>query len=388
MSREYRKPWQIRRKLKSGRISHGVGWIDDNGNRCSRAFGTSPESKKAAFRFFKKKVQEGLAGSMESRKERVSWEKFTEEYLDYKESRKKSKHSIALIELTFKHFKRITEINNMDQINLKMIQDFVTIRLKDRGVKQGSSVSPATVNKELRYLRGAFDYAYKLGYLKKKIDFTDETLVEPGKEYICCTPKHFEMIYNACDAATKPVLEDITPGEFWRALITFCYLTGWRIDETVNIPKSRVDLQKGTALTVHTSNKGRKDVRSFLDPAIVSHLEGIWSDNDKLFPFEHNSRQLWVQLQKIQREAGINLDCRIRTEHVCTEACHQYSFHDFRRAFIDNNREYLSEVELQILARHADIQTTLGYINSSRAANLDVRKKLYKPDFLKKTTGR
>lgn len=76
----------------------------------------------------------------------------------------------------------------------------------------------------------------------------------------------------------------------------------------------------------------------------------------------HDSRTLWVEFGRIQREAGIHLPCRDQHEH--TPSCHVYGFHDFRRAFATVNAARFKPQVLQRLMRHKSYQTTQRfYIN-------------------------
>ncbi len=56
-------------------------------------------------------------------------------------------------------------------------------------------------------------------------------LKEPEKLIRYVTPGHFAKIYGACDAARWPAGFDYSAADWWRALLTFLYMTGWRIGE-------------------------------------------------------------------------------------------------------------------------------------------------------------
>ena len=43
------------------------------------------------------------------------------------------------------------------------------------------------------------------------------------------TPEHFAVIYQACDVATAPAGNNYSAADWWRSLLMFDYMTGWRI---------------------------------------------------------------------------------------------------------------------------------------------------------------
>ena len=54
----------------------------------------------------------------------------------------------------------------MTAINSEAVDDYVAKRRKERGKKRDSTVSKATINKELRHLRAIFRKAQLWGYVK------------------------------------------------------------------------------------------------------------------------------------------------------------------------------------------------------------------------------
>jgi integrase len=186
----------------------------------------------------------------------------------------------------------------------------------------------------------------------------------PKKLVRYVTPEHFALVYNACDAATMPRGLPYPAADWWRAILVFAYMTGWRIGDMLALRRDDLDLEQGYAITRAEDNKGDRDDRVKLHPLALEHLKGLASFEPVVFPWPHDRRTLDVQLDRIQAAAGIQLPCRERHEH--TPSCHLYSWHDFRRAFATANAARLTPDALQALMRHKSYLTTQVYINMAR----------------------
>ena len=102
---------------------------------------------------------------------------------------------------------------------------------------------------------------------------------------------------------------------------------------------------------------------------MVEHLRKLVNFDPFVFPWNHNRRMLFVEINRIQRAAGVRL----------TGAKDHYGFHDLRRAFATMNADKLTPDALQDLMQHKDYQTTQGYINLARQLNPSVAN-LFVPD--------
>ncbi|NQU26168.1 MAG: site-specific integrase [Candidatus Nealsonbacteria bacterium] len=142
-----------------------------------------------------------------------------------------------------------------------------------------------------------------------------------------------------------------------------------------------VSVDKGTALTRHADNKGKRDDQIPLHPIVVEHLCKIVDLDPLVFYWPHHRRTLWEDYHRIQEAAGIHLPCREKHEH--TPACHVYGFHDLRRAFATVNAETLSADALQRLMRHKSYSTTQRYISMADQVNRAVDN-LYVPEILRR----
>ncbi|HUT12959.1 MAG TPA: tyrosine-type recombinase/integrase [Thermoguttaceae bacterium] len=214
-----------------------------------------------------------------------------------------------------------------------MIDQYVAKRRTERGLKKESVVSPATVNKELRHIKAVLRVANEWGYLPVVPRF--RMMKEPQKLPTYVTPEHFAAIYQACDTAGRPKGQPYSPADWWRALLVFTYMTGWRVSKPLALRWDDVSLDTGTAITRHGDNKGKRDDVASLHPVVVEHLRKLADgsiDCPLVFYWPHPERALWGEFRTIQESAGVHLPCH--EKHVHTPACHVYGFHDLRRAVL------------------------------------------------------
>ncbi|MBI2480720.1 MAG: site-specific integrase [Planctomycetia bacterium] len=363
--------------LGADKCPWSVGWIDPDGRRKSKKIGTKSAAKKYA-----SKVAGELTVGVYDDRSKQTWAEFRVESEKHAEGAKPQTRYLMLDAL--KNFDRLVKPGKVANIDTKSIDRFIERRRKEPGRKKGETVSPATVNKELRTLKAIFGIAKQWGYLAAVPHV--RMLKEPGHIKRHVTAEHFGPIYSECDAATLPTGQPFPPGDWWRAMLVFLYLTGWRISEPLALRRDDLDLDLGTALTRAEDNKGEQDALVPLHPVIVEHLRKIANFGPLAFPWDHSRRGLWEQFDRIHDAAGIHLVCPKAGKHECTAACHRYSFHDLRRAFATANAVALGPEVLQKLMRHKSYTTTQLYINMASQLNQSVAV-LQVPEVLKAKAG-
>lgn len=361
-----------KRKLGEKKCPWSVGWIDPEGRKRSKRIGSKSMAEK-----FQRKVEGELAAGTYQGNQRKQWSDFRQEY----EGKIASGMAAPTRRCTFdalRHFERIVKPMRLRAIKTQTIDEYIAKRRKERGRKKGDTVSPATLNKELRHIKAVLNVANEWEYLPKVPKF--HMLREPEKEPTYVPREHFAAIYQACDAAKMPRNLPYPAAAWWRALLTFCYMTGWRISETLAVRRDDVDLDEGYAITRHADNKGKRDERVPLHPVVIDHLNQIPSFEPVMFPWYHSRESLWTEFQRIQEAAGIHLKCHEDHEH--TPRCHVYGFHDLRRAFATENADVMSADALQGLMRHKTYLTTKRYISMANRLNRAVEN-LHVPDVLR-----
>jgi integrase len=336
-----------------------VGWLNPDGKRRSKKLGSKSMADK-----FRQKIEGQLAAGVYEDPKRQSWEEFRKRYEGSVKARK-SAGTLECVRASLDKFEEIIKPARLASITTTTVEEFVEKRAGQRGRREGDIVSPATVNKDLRNLKAAMRKAAEWDLIIRVPKF--EMLREPEKLPPYVTPEHFALIYDHCSAAGRPLDLPYSPELFWQALLTFCFMTGWRISEPIKLRRHDVDLDECVAITRHGDNKGKRDSRTPLHPVVVDHLRQIPAFDEYLFPWPHNRRQLYTEFYAIQKAASIHLPCHESHEH--TETCHLYGFHGFRYAFATLNDGRLSGHVLQSLMRHRSPATTRRYVDIAQQYN-------------------
>jgi integrase len=359
-----------------------VGWIDPAGKRRCKSYGSGSAGKSIAHKERRRIEAELLTGTYQSNTKKT-WTEFRQEY-EAKVFGGLAIRSREEIKAAFDHFERIATPGRMSTIKTTTIDGFVARRRQEPGKKNSSVLSPATVNKDLRHLRAAFHKAKRWGYIAE-LPYVD-LVKEPEKLAVYVTPDHFAAIYRACEQATRPAELPYPAADWWRGVLVFGYMTGWRISEILALRRDDLDVEGGYAVTRATDNKGNRDERASLHPVVVEHLRKLAAFHPNVFPWDHNKTTLYQEFAVIQEAAGIRLRCDDRHQH--TRYCHVYGFHDLRRAFATMNADRLTGDALRQLMRHRSYSTTQRYINIGRQLD-DAVAALHVPEVLRKTqTGR
>jgi integrase len=337
--------------LGSDKCPWSVGWIDPDGKRKSKRIGAKSLAEKAAG-----KLEGQLEAGTYQGTGRKTWVAFRAEY-EAKILPRLAVKTQRVVTATLDHFQRLAK----------------------PGKKRWSEVSSATVNRELRHLKAALRVAHDWGYLPVVPKF--RKVRETQEIGAVVTPEHFEAIFNACDVATMPRGLPCEPGEWWRALLLFALTTGWRIEEILSLRRDDLDLGTGAILTRAADNKGGRDDRDFLPPAVLAHVKRVVGFSPLVFYWPHNERTLWAEFGRVQEAAGIHLPCPHAADHECSPACHLYGFHALRRGYATLNADTMPAPVLQRKMRHRSFTTTLRYIGVADKMKASAER-VYVPEFI------
>jgi integrase len=358
-----------------------VGWIDPNGKRRAKGCGRGESGRKAASKLADKRHVE-LASETYGSKSKATWEEFYAVYQERVIDRAKNPQSAGTARRCLSIFRETMKPKLVRFIDSGIVEDFVAKRIK-QAKDDRRSLSMATVNRDLRYLRHALKCAKRWKYITEVPEFPFEKLEERLPTYV--PADHFKAIYAACDAAKRPKrIPNVAPSDWWRALIVLAYMTGWRIGQILALKWEDINLERGIALSQAADNKGKRDCEIPLHPFVVEHLRKIQTFGQvRLFPWNGSHRALWAQFGKIQEAARLDDG---KPLPMGGKFGRRYGFHDLRRGFATNNAANMDLFELQGLMQHKNLETTKLYVNMANRLAKPVER-LYVPDIAMKAGG-
>jgi integrase len=332
-------------------------WYDPEGKRRVKSFGPGARGERNAKRHARKVEGQLAAGTYRSNLN-TTWKEFREQY---EANILPGVAEATRYEVTgaLDHFERIVKPAKVSHLATVHIDQFIAARRKERGKAEGTTASPATINKELRHLKAVLGKAQEWGHLPGLPKFHMEKA--PKKLHVYVPPEHFAKLYAACDGMTLPDKLPYPAADWWRGLLITAYLTGWRIGALLALRRDDVDLEAGVALSRAEDTKGKRDVKTPLHAMIVAHLRRMPDFGPAVFPWvgRFPVRRLYDEFATLQDLAEVRpAGPRPR-----------YGFHDLRRAFATMNADRLTAEQLQVLMQHKSYQTTLAYISMARQMN-------------------
>ena len=171
-------------------------------------------------------------------------------------------------------------------------------------------------------------------------------------------------------------------GDWWRALIVFAYMSGWRVGQLLALKWSDVDLDAGTAISQAEHNKGKRDCFIPLHKIVVEHCGRFRRlASAHVFPWDTNRRAYGTASRRFSRRPNFQTasQCRRgaragtgRVPRPATWVCH-------------DERGIDGFVPVQALMQHKTLTTTKLYVNMANRLTKAVEG-LYVPDVGKRVS--
>ncbi|WP_430451928.1 tyrosine-type recombinase/integrase [Rhodopirellula europaea] len=156
--------------------------------------------------------------------------------------------------LSLKHFDEVVGSRHVHEVDVAMLQNFVQVRRKK--TTKGEPISVATVNKDLRAVRAALNFARERGYIESCPSFKSVTLREDRPSPVVISRKDRDKIYAALE--TDNLELKIRPKEWWFVMLVIIEALGVRRKEALAIRWRDINFDRDEVTIEAASSKGRR----------------------------------------------------------------------------------------------------------------------------------
>lgn len=241
----------------------------------------------------------------------------------------------------------------MTRVLLEGFRNARVEELSRRKKRKGQPLSPATVNRDLRHLRRALNWAVERGYLEKAPSFKKVMLREDKKAPPFIPEADFLVIVAAVDK-----VELVLGRQWWKTFLYVGYYCGLRTGELLSLqwPDVGADAVRVRA----RGSKSRKDRVVPISPELRAVLGGfrpaVIPVTQEVFPYGFADwKKLYQDWHAIRAAAGI-------AEHYVPE--------DGRSTFCSDLAALgVSTATVKDLAGHSSMATTERYYINAKPAH-------------------
>jgi len=361
-----RSLWPKRRKC-----SWEVRWYGSEGIRYSKSFKSRKEANQYAIQR-QRKVDKGKR----DRPKKTTLVQFINEHKRVMEGRiahTTLKHQVRMLNMLAKH---VGSNCALSRISPRDAESFIASR-----VKLGRAV--ATVNKDLRTLKGVFNLAIEpRGYLEEGCN--PFASIRPRK--FTSKPPNYVPLENFQRMFSK------TPTLWWKTLLALAYTSGGRRDELLNLTWSDIDFETQTVRFVPKRSSEMilawepKDhqIREVPIPSeTLQLLVNLQLETEETSPYVFISKSRLLHILERRSQGNWEPDSDIINNLIrdlkvmCRQAAvNPFTFHDLRRSCITNWSKKLPIQAVQHLAGHSSMETTRRYYLSVQESDLNIARQV------------
>lgn len=195
----------------------------------------------------------------------ATWDAFEQSFLAYQQALKPPA-TVELYTIALRIFRRTACPRALSNVTRAVLEDFTIARLR-----QGAA--PATVNRDLRHLRAALNWAARRDLVDRLPDFKGIFLRTPKSKPTVMPEQDFMAIVAVAEAVDTPVSR--RSGAWWRTFLYLGYYLGLRRGELLALAWSDIDLDARELRVQAASSKGRRE-RVLPLPNAIADLIAEW----------------------------------------------------------------------------------------------------------------
>ena len=390
MAQRWKKVWIIPRPRKRGSSFQVV--YHDRG-RSRRHYDRSFRSERLAKEYARKlelflngagpkpELAEASAdGGPDSEAELRSWDQTTSAWVDNGPRRQKTRDTYRLM---LKRFAKLAGPEFVEDVTEAMVSGFL-VNLRDDGR------SAATTAAYLRVLAAFFrsvrpdNTPVTRELVARWRPYKDRKRARPH----FFTPGEFQRMLQSCDLLPARCPGDRTP-LWWKTFISVLYECGLRLNEAAHLIWHDIDFEASELrVAPHANLKGvapwrpkGKALRTLPMPtSLVNLFTRMHEEHGEGVPYVFLPVPRYVQMLQEGFKPGRDLLHSVRKGFVRIRdlaGIPEGMIHDMRRTFVTNwlRNPGMSPEEVQILAGHEDIQTTLSIYSEVNEAEVVAKAK-------------
>ena len=233
----------------------------------------------------------------------MPWGRFVDDFLEkYAQARNLSAVTHDVYARSLRRFTSLAKPKRLGDVTIGMMEDYASARL-------ALGAAPSTVNKHLRALRAALNWACRRDYINRVPSFAGVFVREPVGQPVTIPETDFVAMVRALPVAS---LERCSVG-WWKVFLYLTYYLGFRTGEILGLTWSRVRFDTLEVVVSAGTSKSKRD-RVIPMPEVVAHILKEWSSAQptislvgEVLPWSLGTeRQLYPDWHAIQDAAGIN----------------------------------------------------------------------------------